>query len=44
MPEPFSPTHKAIIYDALSYTVRFTVALHCRAFELVPHGKWDVLY
>lgn len=45
MPEPFSPTHKAIIYDALSCTVRLTVALYCRVFELVPHGKLDpVLY
>lgn len=45
MSEPFSPTHKAIIYDALSCTVLFTVALHCRVFELVPHGKLDpVLY
>ena len=44
MPEPFSPTHKAIIYDALSCTVRFAVALYCRVFELVPHGKWSVVY
>ena len=40
MPEPFGPTHKAIIYDELSCTVRFTVALYCRVFELVPHGRW----